>query len=70
MQKIDIMGHYDDLYEQSAQTTYDRKVEKYKTSISESITKMDIEELKFLEDIATNIGNYMTFFKIMSKHVK
>ena len=64
------MGHYDDLYEQTSQENYDKKVKKAKFKIVESIAKMDIDELEFLADVAVNINYYRTFFRILKKNIK
>ena len=64
------MGHYDNLYDQTAQDNYDQEVKQHKESISNSIDKMDIYELKLLADIADNISDYQTFFTVLKKNIK
>lgn len=64
------MGRYDNCYEAESLAEYDRKQKHYRKTVLNSIDKMDIDELKFIADVATNIDEYLTFFKVLKKNIK
>ena len=64
------MGHYDNCYEHEAQKEFDKEWKTLTSTISNKIETMTIYELKFLADVAKNIDDYMTFFKVLKKNIK
>ena len=64
------MGHYDSCYEHEAQQEFDKEWESLTDNINRAIDKMAIDDLEFLANVAENIDDYRTFFKVLKKNIK
>lgn len=62
------MGHYDDCYI-AEQERYDREeIKDLKKSIRERVSKMNLEQLRFVDEISGyHLEDYRTFFRMLDR---
>lgn len=64
------MGHYDSCYEHEEEQRYKEKDKQVSKDLKSIISHLDLNDKKMLLEIAKNISDYKSFFKVLSKYNK
>jgi len=60
------MGHYDDCYEYDAVTEEDNEIKRLRKGLRKLMKGMDIDQLRFIDDISRDVESYRIFFRILN----